>query len=51
MKQSITNWVDVTKIQFIAALCIQGGGLIGMLVGGITFDSSSKTFLAKKDQS
>lgn len=49
MKQSLASWADVTKIQFIAGLCIQVGGLIGAIVGSITFDPSSKTFINKKE--
>ena len=50
MKQSLASWADVTKIQFIAGLCIQVGGLIGAILGGVNFDITSKTFLSKKDQ-
>jgi hypothetical protein len=50
LKQSLTDWVQITTLPFIAGLFVQIGGLIGAIVGGVNFDPSIKTFIPKKDQ-
>lgn len=48
VKQSLTDWVQITTLPFIAGMAIQVGGLFGAIAGGVSFDVTKRTTLPTK---